>query len=431
MATVLPNFQIPNYSPGNLIQGQAFGTLPQYTILKDTSTSIVLTGPVGYLQLKSEDVPASRTISISNGSYYGQTLVIQVQEASDPTYGAQLLDSGNCNIASTWAGTLYDTLTLIWNGNGLWCEVCRTEGNTGSPFNPIISTPLDGEIIVYDGVALEWKNQAIQGDATIDSTAVMTIAAGAIDDGKIAALAAIDLSKLDAVTNSRALVSDGSGFVSAATTTSTEIGYVNGVTSSIQTQLDAKVGTSLVSGNILVGSAGNAAASVTMSGDATIIADGTLTIAANAVTIAKSARNIIMESTGTITSAQILDLFNTPVELVAAPAAGYYYVVDEMEIFHDYATAPYILGGSLIVELGTTDLFSFPNTLVTGGADQYFLATVEQYATTPSGGVVGMDITTSIAANIQITNDGALFANGDAANILKYRIRYHMVQALT
>ena len=41
-------------------------------------------------------------------------------------------------------------------------------------------------------------------------------------------------------TASRALVSDSNGDVSAATTTSTEIGYVNGVTSAIQTQLDAK-----------------------------------------------------------------------------------------------------------------------------------------------------------------------------------------------
>jgi hypothetical protein len=42
------------------------------------------------------------------------------------------------------------------------------------------------------------------------------------------------------LTVSRAVVSDGSGKVAVATTTSTEIGYVNGVTSAIQTQLDAK-----------------------------------------------------------------------------------------------------------------------------------------------------------------------------------------------
>ena len=46
---------------------------------------------------------------------------------------------------------------------------------------------------------------------------------------------------MENLTASRALVSDSNGDVSATTTTtSTEIGYVNGVTSAIQTQLDAK-----------------------------------------------------------------------------------------------------------------------------------------------------------------------------------------------
>lgn len=64
---------------------------------------------------------------------------------------------------------------------------------------------------------------------------------GGLVNANIAAGAAIAVDKLAALTASRAVVSDGSGFVSAATTTSTEIGYVNGVTSAIQTQLDAKV----------------------------------------------------------------------------------------------------------------------------------------------------------------------------------------------
>jgi hypothetical protein len=49
------------------------------------------------------------------------------------------------------------------------------------------------------------------------------------------------------LTVSRALVSNAIGKVAVATTTSTELGYVNGVTSAIQTQLDAKQAT-LVSG---------------------------------------------------------------------------------------------------------------------------------------------------------------------------------------
>lgn len=62
-----------------------------------------------------------------------------------------------------------------------------------------------------------------------------------VKDSNIKAAAGIAVNKLAALTASRAVVTDGSGFNSAATTTATEIGYVNGVTSAIQTQLNAKL----------------------------------------------------------------------------------------------------------------------------------------------------------------------------------------------
>jgi hypothetical protein len=45
------------------------------------------------------------------------------------------------------------------------------------------------------------------------------------------------------LTASRALVSDGSGKVAVSSVTSTELGYVSGVTSAVQTQLNAKIAT--------------------------------------------------------------------------------------------------------------------------------------------------------------------------------------------
>jgi hypothetical protein len=83
----------------------------------------------------------------------------------------------------------------------------------------------------------------------------------------------IALSKLVATTVSRALVSDASGFVSAATTTSTEIGYVNGVTSAIQTQLDAKVAKSTYSakGSILAATAASTPADLVVGTDGQVL----------------------------------------------------------------------------------------------------------------------------------------------------------------
>lgn len=73
-----------------------------------------------------------------------------------------------------------------------------------------------------------------------------------IVNGDVATSAGIALTKLAAMTASRAVVSDGSGFLVPATTTSTEIGYVNGVTSAIQTQLNTKVTNPMTTGGDII-----------------------------------------------------------------------------------------------------------------------------------------------------------------------------------
>ena len=80
-----------------------------------------------------------------------------------------------------------------------------------------------------------------------------------------------------ALTASRALVSDASGVVAVSTATSTEVGYLSGVTSAIQTQIDSKQAT----GNYITALTGD----VTASGPGSVAG----TIAANAVTNAKLA----------------------------------------------------------------------------------------------------------------------------------------------
>ena len=61
-----------------------------------------------------------------------------------------------------------------------------------------------------------------------------------IVNADIKSSAAIAFSKMADLTASRALVSDSNGDVSVSDVTSTEIGYLDGVSSAIQTQLDAK-----------------------------------------------------------------------------------------------------------------------------------------------------------------------------------------------
>ena len=84
-----------------------------------------------------------------------------------------------------------------------------------------------------------YVQSGISGDITI-SSGTAAIGSGVIVNADVNASAAIEFSKMENLTASRALVSDGNGDVSVSAVTSTEIGYLDGVTSAIQTQLDTK-----------------------------------------------------------------------------------------------------------------------------------------------------------------------------------------------
>ncbi len=117
---------------------------------------------------------------------------------------------------------------------------------------------------------------AMSGDATLANTGVLTIANGAITNAKVSASAAIDFSKL----------------------------------------------ATLTSGNILVGSAGNVATSVAMSGDATIDNTGVLTIGTNAITSGKilDANVTLSKLAAGITPSHIVKFAGQPTTVGGAPA---------------------------------------------------------------------------------------------------------------
>ena len=81
------------------------------------------------------------------------------------------------------------------------------------------------------------------------------------------------------VTASRAVASDSNGLPVASATTATELGYVSGVTSAIQTQLNGKLTSSLTDTHIFIGNGSNVATDTALSGDATLADTGVLTLA--------------------------------------------------------------------------------------------------------------------------------------------------------
>ena len=135
-------------------------------------------------------------------------------------------------------------------------QTVQIKAVSGSGATVTFATTDKGYKLIYlDGVATNTgvyeATVGATGDVTLTGTQTLTNKTIDSDNNTITnivnadikATAAIVFSKMENLTVSRALVSDGSGDVSAATTTSTEIGYVNGVTSAIQTQINTKTST--------------------------------------------------------------------------------------------------------------------------------------------------------------------------------------------
>lgn len=127
------------------------------------------------------------------------------------------------------AGTSGQVLST--NGSGVTSWINAAGGGT-------VNSGTTGQLAYYPGNGTTISGETMSGDATIAVGGALTIANSAITNVKVAAAAAIAVNKLAALTASRAVVTDGSGFLTSATTTATEIGFVNGVTSSIQNQIN-------------------------------------------------------------------------------------------------------------------------------------------------------------------------------------------------
>lgn len=94
-------------------------------------------------------------------------------------------------------------------------------------------------------IALTLPATAPAASEVITSDGSGNLSFAKIADANVATAAAIAVNKLAALTASRAVASDASGFLTPSATTSAELAFVSGVTSAIQTQLNGKASTAL------------------------------------------------------------------------------------------------------------------------------------------------------------------------------------------
>jgi len=116
-----------------------------------------------------------------------------------------------------------------------------------------------GFVRLANADAIAWRN------ATNDANLLL----GVDSSNKLTFDGTVILTSAGALAANRALISDGSGDITVSTVTATELGYVSGVTSAIQTQLNAKQATGNyitdLTGEVTASGPGSVAATVTNS----------------------------------------------------------------------------------------------------------------------------------------------------------------------
>ena len=157
-------------------------------------------------------------------------------------------------------------------------------GGSGNVTGPGVST--NNGVVLFDGTSgavikdlgVGLVNQVLLTNGTTPSW-------GPITNQYISSAAAIAFSKMAALTINRALISNSLGVIAESSVTSTELGYLSGVTSAIQTQLNGKVGTS---GNQTIAGSKTFSSAVTISLTTNQLVLGTT----NTVTISSTAPSV-------------------------------------------------------------------------------------------------------------------------------------------
>lgn len=140
---------------------------------------------------------------------------------------------------------------------------------------------------------------------------------------------------------------------------------------------------------------------------------------------------VMVEATGTLTQANLLAI-GTPIQLIASPGAGKVIVVDEVELLHTYSTTQYATGADVQLEYETSgdNIALVYDTFFTAASSSSVIFKPTTYGLDGSTGTAAGFVVTS-NANKGIFVSGSNFTNGNAANIVKWRIRYHVVTLLT
>lgn len=140
-----------------------------------------------------------------------------------------------------------------------------------------------------------------------------------------------------------------------------------------------------------------------------------------------------LETSGSLTQSQIQGMNATPVTLLATARPNQAYIIDSIEYFHSFSTLAYAGGGDVAVQYdtGATVIALADVALVTGGANLRTYAVPTIYNLDASTGTAtGFNLANAAGKSVTITNASAAFTAGNAANVLKYKLKYRLLTVL-
>ena len=200
---------LPNLGAGDTLVGAATAA----TLTNKTLTSPTLTTP---------------TLGVASATSINKVAFTAPATGSTLTIadGKTLTANSSLILAGTDATTLTLTTALTVNTGAVTLS--------GNAAGSSVTLPASGTLVASGAIA----NADVHASADIAYTKLAM--SDSIVNADIKGNAAIALNKLAALTASRVPVVNGSGVLAASSVTATELGYVSGVTSALQTQLDAK-----------------------------------------------------------------------------------------------------------------------------------------------------------------------------------------------
>lgn len=400
--------KLATLTSGNILVGSAGNVPTSVAVTGDITIDNLGVTTIGTGVIVNADINASAAIAYSKMAALPSTQILVGNVSNVATAVAM---TGDITIGNTG-------VTAIGSG-----VIVNADVNASAAIDySKLATLASGNVLVGSagGVA---TSVALTGDVTVSNAGVTAIGSGVIVNADINGSAAIDYSKLATLSSGNILVGSA-GNVATSVAVTGDIGITNAGLTSISSGVivNADVNTSaaidfsklatLTSGNILVGSAGNVATSVAMSGDVTISNAGVASLASSAITSAKMSPAVLQYTFVPISAAQFNGMYAAPMLLVAAPGANKILVLDKVELLMTFVSANFANGGVAAVQYDSTANGAGLIASTTLSAATFFAAASTGFMF--NTGVVPQTFTNCVNKGLYLSNITGAFDTGDS-----------------